>query len=126
MLQHIALTVNDTDEVVRFYQEVLRFSVIRRFRVNSEIARQIFSTGEAVDVVLMERDESVLELFLSTEKEYRVFSHVCLAFQDAETIYSKAVDAGYTTVEKRNPGGNNTWFIRDGSGNLFEMKKLHQ
>jgi len=41
MLQHIALTVNDSEEIENFYKEVLLFNMHRKFSVNGE-TRQIF------------------------------------------------------------------------------------
>jgi len=123
MLQHVALAINDSEEIPRFYETILHFSLNRQFQVNAELIRQIFHAEGAVDVALMEHDDTTLEIFLSPEKEKKVFSHLCLAYRNAEQISKKATELGYQVWVKENPV-NNTYFIRDKSGNIFEIKEL--
>jgi len=54
-----------------------------------------------------------------------VFSHICLAYQNAEGTYKKAVEKGYRTLIKKYPV-NDTYFIWDKSGNMFEITEITQ
>ncbi|MBN1119294.1 MAG: VOC family protein [Bacteroidales bacterium] len=123
MLQHIALTINDSEEIENFYENILLFSLKHKFSVNGEITRQIFNTGETVDVYMMGHQDTHLEIFLSPKKERKVFSHICLAYWKAEITYKKAVEFGYKALVKKNPV-NDTYFIWDKSGNMFEIKEI--
>ncbi len=123
MLQHIALTVNDSKEIKNFYENVLLFSLVRKFSVNGETTQQIFSTDDSADVYLMWNHDIQLEIFLSPKKERKVFSHICLAYWKAELTYKKAVKSGYKALLKKNPV-NNTYFIWDKSDNMFEIKEV--
>lgn len=123
VLQHIALTINDSEEIENFYESILLFSLKHKFSVNGEIIRQIFNTGETVDVYMMEHQDTHLEIFLSPKKERKVFSHICLAYWNAEIYYNKAVEIGYKALVKKNPV-NDTYFIWDKSGNMFEIKGI--
>ncbi len=123
MLQHIALTVNDSDEIKHFYEEVLLFNMQRKFSVNSDVTRQIFNVGGITDVYVMNHQDAQFEIFISSLKEKKAFSHICLSYSKAENIFKKAVDMGYKSLIKENRR-NNTYFIWDKSGNMFEIKEI--
>ena len=98
MLQHIALTVNDPDEIENFYKEVLLFSTKYKFSVNGKIIRQIFNIRRTTDVYMMSQHNTDFELFINQKKEKKVFSHTCLAYRKAETIYYNAINSGYKAL----------------------------
>lgn len=123
MLQHIALTINDSEEIENFYENILLFSLKHKFSVNGEITRQVFNTEETVDIYMMGHYDTQLEIFLSPKKERKVFSHICLAYWKAEITYKKAVELGYKALIKKNPVSD-TYFIWDKSGNMFEIKEI--
>ena len=123
MLQHIALTVNDPEEIENFYEKVLHFSTMYKFSVNGEITRQIFNAVKKADVYVMKYNNVDFEIFISPEKEKKVFSHICLSYQKAETTYNNAMKRGYKVLIK-NGENHTTYFIRDKSGNIFEIKEI--
>ena len=123
MLRHIALTVNDPEEIDNFYKEVLLFSTKHSFSLSREVTRQIFNTEGPVNVYLMGNNDTELEIFISSQRERKVFSHICLTYRNAEIIYNNAVQSGYNCIVK-NSQGSHTYFIRDKSGNMFEIKEL--
>lgn len=101
MLSHIALTINDSEEIENFYEEVLLFSILQKFSVNEEISQKIFQSEGISDVYMMEHQSLRLEIFISPKKEKKVFSHICLAYWKAAIIYEKAVASGYKAVIKK-------------------------
>ncbi len=116
MLQHIALTMNDSEEIENFYEKVLLFNMQDKFSVNGEVTRQIFNVGGITDVYAMNHQDVQFKIFISPKKERKVFSHVCLAFWMAEITYNKAVKSGYKSLLKKCEG-HNTYFIWNKSGN---------
>jgi catechol 2,3-dioxygenase-like lactoylglutathione lyase family enzyme len=98
MIQHIALTVNNFNEINNFFEEVLHLKLHHIFSINEETTQQIFHVNEKVDVYVLEHQDVQFELFVSNENETQVFSHVCLVYQNAKNIYQKASDAGYRSV----------------------------
>ncbi len=123
MLQHVAFTVNDSEEIENFYEDVLLFTIKRKFSVNSEISQQVFNVPSATDVYVIEHHDMQFEIFISPRKEKKVFSHICLVYRKAEIIYNNALKSGYKAIIKSNPDCN-TYFIWDKSGNMFEIKEL--
>nr|WP_319231038.1 VOC family protein [Draconibacterium orientale] len=124
MLLHVAITIHSLKEIEDFYKEILRFTVQRKFSLNRETSQKIFSTEEVVEVYLMEHQSVQFEIFISRQKEKKLFSHVCLAYRQALIIYEKAISLGYRTLVKSNKE-NNTYFVWDKSGNMFEIKEIH-
>jgi extradiol dioxygenase family protein len=124
MLLHVAITIHSLKEIEDFYKEILRFTVQRKFSLNRETSQKIFSTEEVVEVYLMEHQSVQFEIFISRQKEKKQFSHVCLAYRQAHIIYEKAISLGYRTRVKSNKE-NNTYFVWDKSGNMFEIKEIH-
>ncbi len=123
MLQHIALTINDSEEIENFYEEVLLFNMKHKSSVNGEILRQIFKVEGLTDVYVMSYQEVQFEIFVSPRKEKKVFSHVCLAFLKAEITYNNAIKGGYQALIKKSED-HDTYFIWDKSGNMFEIKEI--
>ena len=91
--------------------------------MNREITRQIFSVEGATDVYMMSRHNTYFEIFISPEKERKVFSHICMAYRKTETIYNNAIKRGYKVLIKKGED-RNTYFIWDKSGNMFEIKEI--
>lgn len=121
MLQHIALTVYDSEEIENFYEKVFQFNKKHHHSIDGKVIRQIFNINGTTEVYIMEHHHVQFEIFISQNKEKKVFSHVCLAFRNAEVIYNNALKQGYKVIVKSNPNSN-TYFIWDKSGNMFEIK----
>ncbi len=125
MLHHIALTLNDSKEIEKFYEEVLLFNMHRKFSVNGEVTRPIFNVEGITDVYIMNHEDLQFEIFISLKKEKKVFSHVCLTYRNSETIYNNAKKSGYIALIKKGKG-HSTYFIWDKSRNMFEIKDLQE
>ncbi len=123
MLHHICLSINKLEEVENFYKNVLLFTVKYTSTIDQETILKIFNEPVAVNVYMMENQDTLFEIFINPTQERKIFSHVCLAYEQHEAIYNNAVEQGYKTVIKENTDYN-TYFIWDNSGNIFEIKKL--
>jgi catechol 2,3-dioxygenase-like lactoylglutathione lyase family enzyme len=123
MLHHVALTVIDSEEIRKFYEEVLQFSLSYSFSLDSiDVLRELFSTEKQTEVYIMKRENLKLEIFIDHVKEKKRFSHICLDYLNSSQIFKYAVQLGYRTWIKKNPH-HFTYFIWDKSGNLFEIKE---
>jgi catechol 2,3-dioxygenase-like lactoylglutathione lyase family enzyme len=122
-LNHVALSVNDSEEIENFYEDILEFSLKRKFLMDAGISLKFFGKEKEIDVYFMEKDDVGLEIFLYPEKGKKIFSHLCLEYSNTSVIYYKARKRGYKTEVKINPGRNDTYFIWDKNGNMFELKE---
>ncbi|NLO01645.1 MAG: VOC family protein [Bacteroidales bacterium] len=49
-LSHIAFSVNDSEEIENFYEDILEFSLKRKFLMDAGIASKFFNVNKEVDV----------------------------------------------------------------------------
>lgn len=123
MIQHVALSINERDDLENFYMDVLMFHIHYQFTISRDIAKMIFDCDRDLTVVVMRKDAMEFELFLSDKIENKVFSHVCISVENSKQIMERAELAGYKTVTKSRKDGYDTFFIWDKSANLFEIKE---
>lgn len=120
-IKHVGLAVKRPD-VESFYKQILGFESLRNFRVDGVDASKIFGLLGPVNVEIMQYDGVEFELFISGCGQFTTYAHICLETKKANEIFRKAKDAGFSGFE-RNNGDRSTWFIRDHSENLFELKE---
>ncbi len=123
MLQHIALTVNDLEDIEKFYKDILLFRLKNKFIMDPYTSKEVFNIPKLIDVYLLEYKDILLEIFLNARKERHIFSHVCLRYNNSEDVYKNAADGGYKTLVRRRDN-HDTYFIWDKSGNMFEIKNM--
>ena len=122
-LNHVALSVNDSEEIENFHEDILVFSLQRKFLMAAGIANNFFGVNKEIDVYFMKKTDVWLEIFLYPEKKNKIFNHLCLEYFGSEVIYTKSQKSGYKSQIKINPGRNNSYFIWDRCGNMFELKE---
>lgn len=121
-LEHIALTITDHKEIKQFYQKILGFSEVRNFVLEKDLAWKIFGIEKETKVFHLQKDGLMLELFLMPEKFEHVYNHLCISVPNREEIVNKAVQYAYECIRIRKQNSNMI-FIKDGCGNLFEIKQ---
>lgn len=122
MLHHVGLSIIESAEIGRFYEDVLHFRRLKQFTLDSEeVLYSIFATDRQTEVCMVEQQDLKLELFIDPEGERKRFSHLCLEYDDADEVSDHAHQLGYRRWIKKGPN-RVTHFIWDKSGNLFEIK----
>jgi catechol 2,3-dioxygenase-like lactoylglutathione lyase family enzyme len=121
-IEHIATTITDQAEIQNFYCNVLGMNEIRRFVLKNELAGQIFGINKDTFVFQLQKEDLFLELFLVAGKYDKGFEHICISIKDRENLIAKAEQNGYTCIriEKEK---SDLVFIKDKSGNIFEIKE---
>lgn len=120
-LLHVALAVK-AEDVKRFYEDILGFTSGNSFRLQERDTSNIFNLKGQAEIIYMEKDSLQLELFVSTLPQQLSFSHICFEDEDAGEMFGRAKESGYQYFERKKEFSS-TYFIKDGNGNLFEMKK---
>ncbi len=123
-LGHLAITVKNMEESVRFYTTA--FGVKQAF----ELSRP--ETGEPWIVYLYVGDGQFIELFYGGEKEYswdehdRAYNHVCFTVEDIHAAVKQIEDAGYTMRKAPKIGIDGNWqaWIDDPDGVRIEIMQL--
>ena len=122
-LEHIAISVSDSAEIKDFYQDLLGMSEVRTFILNKELADRIFGITQESLVFLMQKNNLILEIFMSSGKKNQNFNHICISVKDREILVEKAVDNSYECIRIERDKSD-LIFIKDKSGNVFEIKEM--
>jgi len=121
-VNHIAIQVKSKKDEL-FFAEILGMKKVGDFRIDSHLVKAIFKKRKAVDVVVFAKDNVKVELFITGRKAKSSFNHICLEIQDKKSFIEKCKKHGVaTTIVERK--GRKLLFVRDFSGNLFEIKQV--
>jgi len=120
-LEHIAITINHSDEIINFYERILGMEQERNFVLDKTLSTKIFGVNGNLPVYLMKREDFVLEIFIYKQKLQSV-NHLCISVENRENLIKEVQEKGYETIiiEREQP---DLVFIKDKSGNIFEIKQ---
>lgn len=122
-LEHIALTINNHDEIIDFYHNVLEMKTVKAFTLNSDLSSTIFNIVKGVHVYQLKKDNLMLEIFVSPVKISHGYNHICISVTNREIIMQNAVKLKYEVIKIERSYGDLV-FIKDNTGNVFEIKEL--
>ncbi|MFP4023673.1 MAG: VOC family protein [Thiohalospira sp.] len=120
-LEHIAITINNSDEIINFYEHILGMEQVRNFVLDKTLSTKIFGVNENLPVYLMQRDDLAIEIFIYKQKLQSV-NHLCISIENRENLIKEVQEKGYENIiiEREQP---DLVFIYDKSGNIFEIKQ---
>ena len=122
LLNHVALQCNDKEKVETFFTEVLELPIKKKFTVSRELSEAIFGIDESVDVEVYDNNETRFEIFITQTEEKRGYGHVCIEIDNKKEFIDRCKQYGIKPMFITK-GGKNLLFVRDFSGNLFEIKE---
>ena len=122
MLQHVALEMRDENEAALFFTEILALSKLKSMTWSSEHNKAIFGNDEALELLMYGNEHICVEVFLTGRPVTPTYRHLCLSVADRETFVSKC-RAHRLTIITAQKGGRQLLFVRDFSGNLYEIKE---
>ena len=117
---HVALEILP-DDLLDFYKHILGVEVTGERVLEKETTKIIFGIEQTVKIYFVRGDGFELELFVSKSLSPFSFSHICLVSENADKVYKKALGKDYHAI-KWGSDEFPTYFIKDGKGNLFELK----
>jgi len=119
---HVALQCIDKEKTETFFTELLGLPIKKKFTVSSELSEAIFGIYESVDVEVYGNNETIFEIFITQTEENRGYGHVCIEIDNKKEFIArcKEYDVKPMVIAK---DGKNLLFVRDFSGNLFEIKE---
>ncbi|MCK5259295.1 MAG: VOC family protein [Thermoplasmatales archaeon] len=122
LLNHVALQCNDKEKAETFFTEVLELPIKKKFTVSRELSEAIFGIDESVDVEVYDNNETRFEIFITQTEEKRGYGHVCIEIDNKKEFIDRCKQYGIKPMFITK-GGKNLLFVRDFSGNLFEIKE---
>ena len=121
-LEHVALTITDSNDIGHFYHEILGMKEVKSFVLDKVLAGDIFGIEEETKVFLLQKDNLLLELFLTGGQCVHGFNHICISLTNREEIVKRAIQNSYRCLQLKR-GNSDMVFVTDNSGNIFEIKQ---
>ncbi len=121
MLQHIGLESRNKETADRFFVDVLGLKEKKNAILSPELNFAIFGMEGPVEMVVYENEQMSVEVFISGNTVPPSYGHACLVVPNRKMLMERCRthDLPVVTVQK---GDKELLFIRDFSGNLYEIK----
>ena len=123
-LNHIALSIQNKEELTDFYQNILGFRLEYQYEIDAVLASTIFNITKTAEVFRYSKDNLHLEFFVSTEKTIPAFAHIGIDVADRDIIVEKCKKAGCQVTRVERKEKHDLLFVSDKAGNKFELKNL--
>jgi len=122
MLQHIAVEVADRSKAALFFSEILGLTKRSASTLPATLNEAIFGNAEAVEMETWSDDRLSLEVFITGRPVSPSYCHICLAVADRAAFLEKCSRRGVPIITAKK-GDKDLYFIKDFSGNLYEIKE---
>lgn len=121
-LNHIAITIIDFSEIEDFYKGLLGMKDVRQFALSKNLSRNIFGLKNETTAYLLQKEELFLEIFILPQNIEKGFNHICISVPDREELVKQVKHKNYmvTRIEREH---FDLIFVKDKSGNIFEIKQ---
>jgi len=123
-LNHIALTIQNKEELTDFYQNILGFRFEYQYKIDSTLASTLFKIDKQTEIYRYSNDNLHLELFVSSEKTIPAFAHIGIDVEDREIIVEKCKREEYQVTRVERKEKHDLLFVSDKAGNEFELKNI--
>lgn len=122
-LNHIALNINNEEDRVNFYQNILGLQLEHQFQLSSALSMDIFDVSKQLPAYLYKKGNVLFELFVNPGNFNFGVAHVCLEMTDREGVITKCNNSGYKVKTIKRDKKPDLLFIEDKAGNRFEIKE---
>ena len=120
-LAHVALQSIDEQKADIFFRDILGLKVYKERIMYADRAEKIFGIKQDIKVKSYSNENTVFEIFITNIIPSVQYEHVCIFFENKDDLIKKCIHCGIK-VNKANFGEKDYLFIRDFSGNLYEIK----
>ncbi len=119
---HVAISISDKEEINNFYHDILGMNEVKFFTLDKNLAVNIFGLNAEPSVYQLQKDDLILEIFVTPKQKKENFDHICLVVSDREKPFNKAKQNSYECIRIERQVYD-LLFIKDKSGNIFEIKE---
>lgn len=124
LFDHYAVFSASEEKSDRFYIELLEMEKKYKFNVQADLIYKIFGLKQEFEVIRYGKNGVDIEVFITDKMEKRDnIGHLGIKMGNRDTILNKAKKMGYSVTKIEKSDGTYNLFIKDNSGNLFEIKE---
>jgi catechol 2,3-dioxygenase-like lactoylglutathione lyase family enzyme len=122
---HIALVSSSEEKANRFYKDGLGLKELRSMIIPAGLSKSLFGIDQELKVIDFGDERIKFEVFILKNEgavSLRKLDHTCLEVEDREALLTKWKGLGFEVLQV--PKGDSlVVFLKDGDGNLFEIKE---
>ena len=122
---HIALVSSSEEKANRFYMDGLGLKELRSMVIPAALSKSLFGIDQELKVIDFGDERIKFEVFILKNEgsvPLRKLDHTCLEVEDREALLIKWKRLGFEVLQV--PKGDSlVIFLKDGDGNLFEIKE---
>ncbi len=122
-LLHVAIQMEKSEEAHLFFEGILKLKKVREYTLKSNLAEEIFGIKKDFIVYLYALENGYIEVFIGEKANNIGMAHIALAIKNRKEVVNTAKEFGLSVYEKERKGRDTLTFIKDPSGNLYELKE---
>jgi len=117
------LQCDNKEKALLFYQKTLCLKETKTFFLSESLTYNIFNLNLSVEVIVFQNDSLYIEVFIVPGKIKKTCAHTCILVDNLVEFIDlcKKNHVDYYSVKKED---RNLWFVKDFSGNIFELKEI--
>lgn len=121
MVHHVAIECASQQHADQFFTTILGLGKVKTTILSKELSAAIFKIDQEVRFDFYENGKTRFEVFITSARSEKTFAHTCLEVDSKDDFIARCKEQGLDPffVEK---GGKQLSFVRDMSGNLYEIK----
>jgi catechol 2,3-dioxygenase-like lactoylglutathione lyase family enzyme len=121
LVRHVAVECCSQDHADRFFSSVLGLQKVKSTLLSKELSMAIFKIDKEVQFDFYDNGKTSFEVFINDKHRASFFAHTCIEVENKSDFISRCKEQGLEPffVEKN---GKQLLFVRDFSGNLYEVK----
>jgi len=123
-LLHVALPSSSEERADAFYVDLLGLRKAEPKVLPAEISRALFGIDRELTIINYTGESAHFEVFVcpAAPAQAARIEHACIAVESLPKFLSKCEEAG-VEINRVPKGASLITFIKDGEGNLFEIKE---
>lgn len=120
-VNHVALQYKYKEDAETFFSKILNIPLSKKSTLNAEFSQKIFGINENVDIQLYDDGVTRFEIFISNASKKPGFEHTSIEIDNEEEFITRCKQHNIQpiNIDKQ---GKKLLFVKDKSGNLFEIK----
>ena len=121
-LHHVALQCSDKQKAETFFTKILGLARAKSFTLSGDLSESIFGIKGSVEIDVYEDDTTRFEVFIDSAGKKAGYEHTCIEVESREELISRCTKHGIEPMLIKKEG-KDLLFVRDFSGNLYEVKE---
>ena len=121
-LHHVALRCSDKQKAEIFFTKILGLTRAKSFTISDDLSCSIFGIKKSVEIEVYEDGTTRFEVFIDSTGQKTGYEHTCIEVSDGEEFVSRCNKYGIEPALIKKDG-RDLLFVRDFSGNLYEVKE---